>query len=106
MLLTYNRRMVHSATKFTPNEAMKPPNKIDVKLNLELRAKHLRKYPEVKVGDKVRVYKKRKDFAKERVSIWEPEDRTVEEISDYRGQPFYKVNGKHHEYSRSEILLI
>ena len=58
VLLTYNRRMVHSATKFTPNEAMKPSNKIDVKLNLELRAKHLRKYPEVKVGDKVRVYKK------------------------------------------------
>ena len=106
VLLTYSRRMVHSATKFTPNEAVKPSNKLDVKLNLELAAKHLRKYPEVKVGDKVRVFKKRKDFAKERVSIWEPEDRTVEEIIEYRGQPFYKVNGKHHEYSRSEILLI
>ena len=33
---------------------------MDVKLNLELVAKHLRKYPEVKVGDKVRVYKKEK----------------------------------------------
>ena len=30
----------------------------------------------------------------------------AEEIIEYRGQPFYKVNGKHHEYSRSEILLI
>ena len=60
MLLTYNRRMVHSATKFTPNEAVKESNKMDVKLNLELAAKHLRKYPEVKVGEKVRVYRKKK----------------------------------------------
>jgi hypothetical protein len=106
VLLTYNRRMVHSSTKFTPNEAVKPSNKLDVKLNLELAAKRLRKYPEVKVGDKVRVFKKRKDYAKERVSIWDQEDRTVEEIIEYNGQPFYKVNGKQHEYSRSEILLI
>ena len=106
VLLTYNRRMVHSTTKFTPNDAVKPSNKLDVKLNLELAAKRLRKYPEVKVGDEVRVFKKRKDYAKERVSIWDPEDRTVEEIIEYNGQPFYKVNGKQHEYSRSEILLI
>jgi hypothetical protein len=106
VLLTYNRRMVHSATKLTPHDALKPSNKIAVKLNLELAAKHLRKYPEVKVGDKVRVYKKRKGYAKERISIWEPEDRTVEEIIEYRGQHFYKVNGKEHEYSRSEILLV
>ena len=64
VLLTYNRRMAHSATKFTPNEAVKDSNKMDVKFNLELAAKHLRTDPEVKVGDKVRVYKKRKDFAK------------------------------------------
>ena len=106
VLLTYNRRMVHSSTKFTPNDAVKPSNKLDVKLNLELVAKRLRKYPEVKVGDKVRVFKKRKDYAKERISIWDSEDRTVEEIIEYNGQPFYKVNGKQHEYSRSEILLI
>ena len=106
VLLTYNRRMVHSSTKFTPNDAVKPSNKLDVKLNLELVAKRLRKYPEVKVGDKVRVFKKKKDYAKERISIWDSEDRTVEEIIEYNGQPFYKVNGKQHEYSRSEILLI
>ena len=55
VLLTYNRRMVHSATKLTPHDALKPSNKIAVKLNLELAAKHLRKYPEVKVGGRVRV---------------------------------------------------
>ena len=106
VLLTYNRRMVHSSTKFTPNDAAKPENKFEVKLNLELQAKHLRKYPPVKVGDTVRLYKKRKDFAKERVSMWEPDDHKVEEISYYMEQPFYKVNGKRHLYSRSEILLV
>ena len=106
VLLTYNRKMIHSTTKFTPNDAMKPANKLDVKLNLELAAKHLRKYPPVKVGDTVRLYKKRKDFAKERISFWEPDDHTIEAITEYRGQPFYRVNGKTHEYSRSEILLV
>jgi hypothetical protein len=71
-----------------------------------LAAKHLRKYPPVKVGDTVRLYKKRKDYAKERVSIWEPDDHKVEEITYYMEQPFYKVNGKQHLYSRSEILLV
>jgi hypothetical protein len=82
--------MVHSATKLTPHDALKPSNKIAVKLNLELAAKHLRKYPEVKVGDKVRVYKKREDYAKERISIWEPDDRIVEEIIEYRDSIFIK----------------
>ena len=43
VLLTYNQKLVHSSTKFTPAEAMKPQNHLDVKLNLELRAKHKRK---------------------------------------------------------------
>lgn len=105
-LLTYNRRMKHSTTKFTPNDAAKPANKLDVKLNLELQAKHMRKYPPVKVGDTVRLFKKRSKFAKERISEWEPEDHKVEEISFYMEQPFYKVNGRRHLYSRSEILLV
>ena len=40
VLLTYNHKLVHSATKFTPAEAMKPQNHLDVKLNLQLKAKH------------------------------------------------------------------
>jgi transposase InsO family protein len=106
VLLTYNRRMVHSATKMTPYEAMQDKNHLDVLVNLILASNYTRKYPPVKVGDKVRVFKKRRDFAKERVSIWEPDDRTVEEITHFNNQPFYKVDGKHHQYSRSEILLI
>lgn len=106
VLLTYNKRMVHSATKFTPFEATKPSNKIDVKINLLMKVKHQRKYPELEIGDKVKVYKKRERYSKERISVWEQNTHTIEEISYFRGQPFYKVSGKTHQYSRSELLKV
>ena len=47
----------HKATGFTPNEAAKPENWFEVHTNMEIQAKHNRKYPAVKVGDKVKVYR-------------------------------------------------
>ena len=44
-----------------------------VKFNLELTRKHSRKYPEISVGDTVRVYKKTK-LDKERVSNYLPKN--------------------------------
>ena len=37
VLLVYNNKLVHSITKMTPKEAMKPSNQLSVKLNLELK---------------------------------------------------------------------
>ena len=55
-VLNYMRK--HSAHGMTPKEARTPENYVKVNSNLEKdRIKH-RKYPEVKVGDKVRIYKK------------------------------------------------
>ena len=36
VLITYNQKNKHSATKMTPKEAMKQSNQIQVKANLEL----------------------------------------------------------------------
>jgi hypothetical protein len=36
VLLIYNNKMVHSSIKMTPNEARKPTNELNVKLNLQL----------------------------------------------------------------------
>ena len=57
----------------TPNDATKPHNRIDAKVNMELKAKHNRKYPELSVGDKVRIFEKRKVGDKERKPIWSAE---------------------------------
>ena len=60
VLLTYNRQRVHSSTQMTPHEARQNNNQQSVKFNLELKRQHGRKYPEISVGDIVKVYKKNK----------------------------------------------
>ena len=64
VLLTYNNKMVHSVTKFTPADAMKPNNTAEVKFNLELKNRHSRKYPNIAIGDYVRVVKKKINWTK------------------------------------------
>ena len=60
VLVTYNRQRVHSSTQMTPHEARQNNNQQVVKFNLELKRQHGRKYPEISVGDIVKVYKKNK----------------------------------------------
>ena len=52
-------KMVSSATKLTPEEARKPENLTIVKSNLELKRQHKRKYPEIEIGDTIKIYKKK-----------------------------------------------
>ena len=59
VLLTYNHKNVHSITKFTPAEAMKPVNELMVKMNLELKRRSTRTYPDVDVGDHVKTSRTR-----------------------------------------------
>ena len=79
---------------------------MDVKLNLELRAKHKRKYPDVKVGDFVKVYRKKDKLDKERLSLWSKDKFKVIEIVESLGQEFYKLEGRPKMLQRSEILLV
>jgi len=106
VLLTYNNKLVHSATKFTPAEAMKPTNHLDVKLNLQLKAKHKRKYPDVKVEDFVKVYRKKDKLDKERWSLWSKDKFEVIDITESMGQEFYKLESRPKLVQRSEILLV
>ena len=55
----YNNKMRSSVTNFTPAEARKPNNHIFVKINLELNRKQNRRYPNINVGDKTKIYKKK-----------------------------------------------
>ncbi len=51
---------VHSTTQMKPIQAHKDSNRLEVKQNLELKASYKRKYPNITVGDHVKIYKKGK----------------------------------------------
>ena len=55
IVLTYNNKLVHSATDMTPKETTKPENELNAYVNLKLKAKHSRRYSHLAVGDKVHV---------------------------------------------------
>ena len=52
--------MKSSVTTFTPTEARDPDNLIFVEINLELHNKQNRRYPNINVGNKFKIYKKKK----------------------------------------------
>ena len=64
VLLTYNNKDIHSSTGLTPNEARKDVNRLQGKLNLEMHRISKRKYPDLEIGDEVKIYKKKGKFDK------------------------------------------
>ena len=104
ILLTYNNQMKHSATGFTPKEARKPSNQFKVKLNLTMKGKKNRVYPELDVGDEVKIFRKRKPNEKERVSNWSQNIYSIERKENKLGQNYYYVSGSARPYLRFELL--
>ena len=106
VLVTYNHGREHASTKMTPHEARQNNNQQLVKFNLELTRQHSRKYPEISVGDTVKVYKKKDKLDKERVSNYLPKKYKVVGIETSFGQQFYRVEGMARVLMRSELLRI
>ena len=106
VLITYNFKNKHSATKMTPKDATLPSNHLQVKTNLEMKRKHTRIYPDINVGDYVKIYNKKSKYAKERIPVWSRDNFKVESINDSMGQDFYKVEGRDRALMRFEILLV
>ena len=90
----------------TPEDATHQHNEFEVKTNLLLHKIHKRKYPDLSVGDRVKIYKKKEQFDKEGTSVWDPQVRTIQDIQDVRGQPLYKVSGVNHLVIRSNLLKV
>ena len=95
----------HRTTGFTPEEAAKPENWFEVHNNIEIHARHNRKYPELHVGDKVKVKKEKGVLAKEVVGDYKYHPSTITGITRSLGQTFYKVEGEGKPLLRSDILL-
>lgn len=98
VVLTYNNRMKHSATGKTPVEASKKENELSVRMKIASQANKTRKYPPLRVGDEVKIYRKKGITEKERTSQWGKETYTVENITTKFGQEYFKTSQGNREY--------
>ena len=106
IMLTYNSKMVHSAHGMTPRDAHKKENHLEVKMKLEMNRIKTRKYPPVRVGDEVKIYRKKGISEKERTSNWSSVKYKVSRVEKKLGQDYYSVEGMNRPYLRSEILKV
>ena len=104
IMITYNNKMVHSATGLTPQQARKPENELKVKANIAMNATKTRKYPELETGSKVKILRKKDKLDKERKSNWSENSYTIDDIKTVLGQKYYYINGR--GYLRHELLKI
>ena len=86
IMITYNNKMVHSATGLTPKEARKPENELKVKANIAMNATKSRTYPELETGSKVKIFRKKDKLDKERKSSWSENSYTIDDIKTVLGQ--------------------
>jgi hypothetical protein len=64
------------------------------------------KYPELKVGDEVKTYRKKEITEKERTSTWSEQKYTVESITEKLNQEYYKTSKGSRLYLRIEFLKV
>jgi len=106
VLLTYNNKDIHTSTGLTPNEARLDKNRLQVKLNLEMHRISKRSYPELKINDKVKIYKKKGQFDKEFKSVWLKDVHTISDIKTSFGQNYYYIENFKQLFLRNDLLSI
>ena len=106
IMLTYNDKMKHSATGMTPNQARKDKNEFRAMINVASKAKKEKIYPELFVGDKVKIMRKKLITEKERTSHFLKGEYVVEEISEKLGQKYYKMTDYPRKLLRHELVKV
>ena len=106
IMLTYNNKDIHSATGMTPNKARNKDNEFRARLNILMKARKEKMYPEIKVGDKVKIIRKKAITEKERTSNFLQGEYTVEEITQSLGQTYFKMADYPRKLMRHELLNI
>ena len=101
---------IHSSTGAKPVDAHKDENRVNVKVNLTRKQKHFRKYPQLNVGDTVKIYTKgagKYISRKETNSKWSDKVFTIEKIDrDMTLQKKYLLEALKRRYSRHELLMV
>ncbi len=101
---------IHSSHEMTPIEAHDDRNILNVSIKHHLKANYFRKYPNIKVGDEVKIYQKGKNnlsALKETRPKWSADKYKVKEIThDITFNRSYKIEGFNKTFRRNELLLI
>lgn len=105
-MLTYNDKDKHSATGMTPKEARNNGNEFKAMLTVASKARKERIYPELNVGDKVKIVRKKAITEKERTSHFLKGEYVVEDISEKIGQTYYKLTDYPRPLLRHELLNV
>ena len=90
----------------TPSDGRLSKYRAEIRTNMLMNANRNRKYPNVRIDDKVRLFRKTDRFDKEKHGIWSKDLHTVEAIVEHDGQKLYKIRGYNKPFVRSEILLL
>ena len=107
VIFVYNYMRPHTTLGMTPYAAKQPKNEAEVRDNLYKKAKHNRVYPEIEVGDLVRIYKKKDKLDKQQVGVWSKQRYTVEDIIIDNDQKFYKTTYQNNrKLLRHELLKV
>jgi len=106
VIFTYNST-VHTATGMKPYDAIKPENTLSVKVNSEMKRHDTRKYPEIKVGDKVKLfYKKPLQARKEELTNWGDTVYEVTSVSESFNQKYYHLKDFDRAVLRHDMLKV
>ena len=110
VLNKYNNKMIHSTTGLVPNDAHRDENSVEVKANSVMKEKYLRNYPNINVGDKVKVYTKSggnyTSFKESRSRFSEKVYEVKEVNRDLQMNKYYILDGLSKKYMRHELLLV
>ena len=106
IMLTYNNKDIHSSIGQTPNEARKKENEFKSKLNVSIKAKRNRMYPELNVGDRVKIVRKKAITEKERTSNFLKGEYIVEENFEKLNQTYYRLGDFNRLLMRHELLKV
>ena len=98
--------MVNRTTGLTPFQASEPKNEAHVRTMLEVNAIHKRKYPDLRVGDKVKLYHKKDKLDKERISVWSKTVYEVREIKHEKDQEMFYLTNYPKPVLRHELLKV
>ena len=106
IMLTYNNKDIHSSIGQTPNEARKKKNEYKSVLNVSVKARKEKMYPELNVGDKVKILRKKAITEKERTSHFLKGEYVVEEITTKLKQKYYKLTDYPRPLMRHDIVKV
>ena len=87
-LAKYSYKTVNSSTGFTPNEAAKRNDTFNATLNMEMHRNKTRIFPDIEIGDYVRIHKKKSAMDKENVSTWSDRKYKVNNIEESHRQNY------------------